>query len=344
MRVADLLILVPIAFSLPLMRMRLTITFYLALAFFELYSISVLSSLFVFDIAAPSNSFFFKYAISILLTWVLVNIRLSPRGVKRIARVLFFFCFMLIAYTFFYVFLWVRGSVSVRVSFPFTNAPDPGGGGDPHLYAVVLSTCLIVYLFYPRQLTTGRKIMSILVLLLIAIGALAFTFIRVRAIDNEMLTRLTSRALTFDPRTDVSISSRITKTTDVSKHIFLGPILVGIGMQRTEHVWFDVGYASALFSTGLLGLVTVLLCILFFLRRQKEAAWKSFTIPAYQALEYLFINFLACAIGSEFYLVTRGLVPFAIFTAVFVHMIRDGNAPQWGLSRTPVALPLEAPR
>jgi len=379
LRPSDLVMLVLIFFCLPRVRAHLTVSFYLGLAFFALYGVSAVYGLLVFGMVKDSNlMFLYKYAAAFLLFWVLMNVRLSPRGVHAISRILFLVYFALVAYTFLYVAMWWTGrlmGMNSRVSFPLSNQPDPSGGGDAHLYAVVLSTCLVGYLFYPRAKTwrtraftagvfvltmaaivlsgsrtgllsivltcmiyAGRRaytalvsarlrvrVASLLVALLI-IAAAVGVFVRVRGLESEALATLTSRAFSFDPQGDGSIQSRIIKTAYALETVFFGPIFIGIGMQSTEHTWFDVGYASILVTAGLLGLVSVLACILSFLHRQKALARRTSAVQAYRGLEYLFINALVCAMSSEFYLVTRGLLPFAVLCTLYVQQIRTGRA------------------
>ncbi len=376
LRVVDILIVCLIVVALPAMRVRLSLSFYLALLFLGLYTVSILWSLFAYDIVTPTNLLFiFKYLAVFLFIWVLVSVPISPAGVRLISRLLFLVFALLVLYTFYFVLRWARGSMkgNVRVSFPFSNAENPGSG-DPHLYAVVLSTCLIGYLFYPRRRTVWTMLVaaavagvtvaaivlsgsrmglvsipvtllvyvirrgwsallrlrfrvrwSSLVLAALAACLLAVLVSRLLSVDNALFTRLTTRAFNFDPSQDGSLANRITKTRFALERIFNGPLLLGIGLQSTMYTWFDVGYASVLYTTGLLGLTTVLGCIAAFLRERRAEAVRFLSLPAYQALEYGFINLLTCAIGSEFYLVTRGMVPFAVLVGLFVQMIRHGD-------------------
>ncbi len=377
LRAVDLLILVFIVFALPSMRFRLSANFLLALCFLGLYCISTLYGLLAKEVVTQANLlFFFKYLLVFLLIWVLSNIHLSPAAIRRISTVLFVIFLMLVLYSFYHVLRWTRGAVSngPRVSFPFTSGTG-STSGDPHLFAVVLSTCLVGFLFYPHAESAWRDILGIglilvtvvaivlsgsrmglfsipvtlavflaqksasslvrsplrvrwrhVLILACFVALLVPALIRVLHLDNEVFTRLTSRVLGFDPQRDASLGSRIEKAVYAMQAVFDGPILIGVGMQSARFSWFDVGYASALYSTGLVGLVIALASMVVFLRQQRNVAQRHGTMQAYRALELLFVNFCVCALGSEFYLVTRGLVPFAVFTGLYVQMIRQGAA------------------
>jgi O-antigen ligase len=123
---------------------------------------------------------------------------------------------------------------------------------------------------------------------------------------------------------DASINSRITKTSEAFGTVLQGPLVTGFGMQSTSRVWFDNAYGAIVFSSGFLGLMLLLLCIYFFLKEQRAIVNGEFTRKAYEGLFYIFANYMLCGISSEFFLVTRGLVPFAVISAIFVHTIREG--------------------
>ena len=377
LRISDIFILMLVVVSLPWIRWSYSRLFFYILAFFALFSISMVYGVMTRGVVTPTNMLFiYKYAIAFLLFWVLTSVPLSPRGVERIRKTAFLIYFLLIGYVFLYVIRYASGvrGVSIRVSFPFSNVVDPTLSDAP-LYSVVLSTCFIGYLFFPRESRTKTRVFvacvclltvaaimfsgsrtgllsipltlalygarkvyrgfltgrlrlrpRVILLIVVLAAAAAVILIRSSSITDNTLAALMSRALSFNLGGDASVGARVEKSLYVIENIFQGPILIGIGMQSTFHTWFDNTYSAVLFTTGPLGLVLFLMIIVGFLRTVKVMARRSGTMRSYDALEYLFINYMICGITSEYFLVTRGLVPFAVLAAVYYHTIKNSEA------------------
>jgi hypothetical protein len=131
------------------------------------------------------------------------------------------------------------------------------------------------------------------------------------------------RALSFGA--DDSVNGRVIKTTGVFDTVLSGLIVFGVGMQSATNTWIDNGYAAVILAAGFGGLLSILLAIYFFLRASRVDAMRNATMPYYEGLELLFVNYLVCCFTSEYFLVTRGLVPFAILAALYSYRIRNGS-------------------
>jgi hypothetical protein len=374
LRIADFLILLLVFASAPYLRVRDMHVFTLAIVFFILYAVSVLYGIFTVGIVTSTNFVFvYKYLIAFVLFWVIASLPLEPRELQSLQRLLFFVFFLLIAWVFAYILLRAQKILSgnYRVSFPFSSSDDPRLSDSP-LYSVVLSTCLVAYLFAPRRRTatsmikacavTGVTGLAIILsasrtglvsmvgtfviygmrriyrdmirgrirfkrytiwISLIMIIAGAIIMVWASGITDKTLLPLLSRAISF--RTDESVNSRFGKALYAIQDVFGGPILIGIGSQSTFHVWFDSTWVNVLYNTGAAGVLVFILLLVLFLRNCKARALASGTSGAYEGLEYLFINYSISSISLEPFLVTRGLVPFVFFSAIFLRRIDLGQ-------------------
>jgi hypothetical protein len=152
---------------------------------------------------------------------------------------------------------------------------------------------------------------------------IAYFAIRASRISDANVLGLLSRAISFGGG-DASSTARVEKATYAIQTVLGGPVLIGIGSQSTFHTWFDSTWPNVLINTGMLGVLSFLLIIYFVLRKAKERAREGGTMRAYVALEYMFINYLVSSISTESFLTTRGLIPFAVFSAIFYHTVMAG--------------------
>jgi hypothetical protein len=153
---------------------------------------------------------------------------------------------------------------------------------------------------------------------------LAFFAASIGGLSNDTLLSLFSRAVSFGM--DESVNSRLAKTMYAIQQVFAGPVLLGIGSQSTVHVWFDSAWPNILINTGPVGVLVFLLLLYFMLRHARSRALANGTQRAYRGLEYLFINYAISSISIESFLVTRGFVPFAAFTAIFMNQIYSADS------------------
>ena len=377
LRITDVVALLLVLVCLSDLRVRSTATFTLTLVFFALYAVSMTYGIMVLGVVKPSNFLLgYKYLMPFLLVWVITSRVGSNFETSRIAKVMSIVFLALVAYAYLYFLLWAAGFLqgNIRVTFPFTNDPE-SRATDAHLFSVVLSNCLVGYLFLAPGsgkrrvlptigivfLTIGAMILSgsrtgllsiMLTFLFIAVqeiftrlvkGKIRFTLkgvavvllivaalylalFRLTNFGMEGLSFLVGRIFSLDFAGDVSVGGRLIKARYVIDQILNGPLVIGLGMQSTHHTWFDNAYMAVIFSTGFAGLLVLLSIVLIFLRERRNEAVKHGTLKDYTALKYLFINYLLCGISSEFFLVTRGLVPFVVLVGVFTNRIRNGEA------------------
>jgi hypothetical protein len=181
-----------------------------------------------------------------------------------------------------------------------------------------------------RTLFSGRLgiYRRVVIISLIVLGVGVVVGLVLRGVSDTNMIRLVQRVTSIDLTTDESIGGRVIKSTRAIDSVANGPVLIGIGMQSSSMTWIDNSYSNILVSAGFGGLIVFLLIVFFFLRDNKQQAAEKGMLPVYMALEYTFINYLISAITSEYFLVTRGVVPFAILTAIFVQRIRRADLPQ----------------
>jgi hypothetical protein len=176
------------------------------------------------------------------------------------------------------------------------------------------------------------------VLLVVVIGiAAAFAISRIVDVDSRMLELMVQRVFNVNVGQDLSVNSRLEKLAYVLDAIFHGPILLGLGMQSTFHVWFDNSYAGVLFAAGLGGLTVLLAAIALLFADLRATALRNGTWAWYRGLFYILVSYLVSAFSSEFFLVTRGLVPFAVLFAIYLHHIRTPSS----VAAIPAAAPVE---
>ena len=156
--------------------------------------------------------------------------------------------------------------------------------------------------------------------------------------ENDLATRLLKRAFYFDPSEDQSYLGRVRKFIIAYNLVFDGPILIGIGLQSSPLPFFDGAIASILVSTGLTGLfVFAAIIYLFFANLYAKAVQnerkEEFLICFFVSMNYILANLI-----TEFFLVSRSVIPFAIFlglTTRLVHIpkvaVADGNRTNEGL-------------
>jgi hypothetical protein len=378
LRIVDVLILALVMVALPYLRTRVSSVFFLVMAFFLMYFLSMMYGITTIGIVTRNNLFFFyKYVLAFVLVWTLTSIRLPEASIDRIERLTHFVFAMLVLYALCYPVLRAAQIIqgNFRLTFPFTNINSEMS--DAPLYSVVLTTLLVGYLFTPRpkrrytylkntaitlltilaiflsgsrtglismpvtffiygmrwafrslfsgRLTIYRRVGTIF-LIIICVGVLVG--FALQSISNPGITRILGRVTSLNLLLDDSILSRIDKSTLAIESVFHGPLIIGIGMQSIHNTWIDNSYTNILVSSGFVGLAVFLLIIFFFLHDAKREATEKMKLSVYTALEYTFINYLISGITSEYFLVTRGLVPFAILTAIFIQRIRGADLPR----------------
>jgi len=139
--------------------------------------------------------------------------------------------------------------------------------------------------------------------------------------ENDFATRLLKRAFYFDPSEDQSYLGRVRKFIIAYNLVFDGPVFIGIGLQSSPLSFFDGAIASILVSTGLSGLLVFAAIIyLFFANLHTKAVqnqrMKEFLTPLFVSVNYILANLI-----TEFFLVSRSVIPFAIFLGLTTRLI-----------------------
>jgi hypothetical protein len=144
--------------------------------------------------------------------------------------------------------------------------------------------------------------------------------------ENVLVARLIKRAFYFNPSEDQSYLGRVRKFVTAYHLVFDGPVIIGTGLQSSTLSFFDGAVASILVSTGLSGLlVFTAILYLFFVNLHTKAVQnqrrQEFLASLFVSVNYIFANLI-----TEFFLVSRSVIPFAIFlglTARLVHIPKD---------------------
>ncbi len=123
---------------------------------------------------------------------------------------------------------------------------------------------------------------------------------------------LLERSMNFDLISDNSSIGRINKGKQGFQEYFAGPLVFGIGMQSTQLIWYDSSIVTILLSSGLFGFVLFCSVIYEWFFSIKK---RVFTNSGKKTRNYFCVVFFCFVIAnliSEYFLVSRGLVPFAI--------------------------------
>ena len=150
--------------------------------------------------------------------------------------------------------------------------------------------------------------------------------------ENELATRLLKRAFYFDPSEDQSYLGRVRKFIIAYNLVFDGPVFIGIGLQSSPLSFFDGAIASILVSTGLGGLLVFTAIIYLFFANLYTKAVQNLRREEFLISLFVSVNYILANIITEFFLVSRSVIPFAVFlglTTRLVHIpkviVADGN-------------------
>ncbi|MCT7995241.1 O-antigen polymerase [Laspinema olomoucense] len=144
--------------------------------------------------------------------------------------------------------------------------------------------------------------------------------------DIKILPELSSLSLRtinfFNLAEDKSTNIRIINFNEVIKNVVTeGPILIGIGFQSYHIVWLDTSIGSLLIASGIVGLCVFIAIILIFLLKNYYVAIKNSRKKEFYSLALVTFNYILTNIATEFFLVTRSIVPFIIFIALSTQLI-----------------------
>lgn len=130
-----------------------------------------------------------------------------------------------------------------------------------------------------------------------------------------------SRTFYFNFWDEQSSFGRVQKQLAAYKITSENGLLIGVGMQSCSRRFFDGAIGNLLICSGVLGTVVFIAIILFFLAYMFQKAKENDKIKEFQVLFWVFLNYsLACLI-TEFFLVSRCVIPFLIFVGLIGRLI-----------------------
>lgn len=136
---------------------------------------------------------------------------------------------------------------------------------------------------------------------------------------------LVERALAFNFfNGDTSSNVRITNLTE-SINLSLESCLLGIGITNTESSWLDGGISHLLVSSGFWGVLVFISIIMILIC---NTYIKSNNLDSFMFVFLLILNYTVSNLISEFFLITRSIVPFAINLSIMINLSKleeNGN-------------------
>jgi hypothetical protein len=181
-----------------------------------------------------------------------------------------------------------------------------------------------------RKLSRGRLTVRRATLVTAAVGMvavagiLAFNAHGVVSRSQEVL-RLLDRALNFGFGNDASAQSRLQKNWDAIMLLSHQIPLIGVGMQSVGRSWYDSAIGALLVSSGLIGCVLFLCALAAFLGENWKAAQANSRFQEFSALFFVVVNYAVANLITEFFLVTRSLVPFVLWAGLASQLIHRPN-------------------
>jgi hypothetical protein len=139
--------------------------------------------------------------------------------------------------------------------------------------------------------------------------------------ENDLVTRLLKRAFYFNPSEDQSYLGRVRKFIIAYNLVFDGPVFIGIGLQSSPLSFFDGAIASILVSTGLSGLLVFTAIIYLFFANLYTKAVQNQRREEFLVSLFVSVNYILANIITEFFLVSRSVIPFAIFLGLTTRLV-----------------------
>ncbi|MGE5294460.1 MAG: hypothetical protein ACM3VT_06490, partial [Solirubrobacterales bacterium] len=187
---------------------------------------------------------------------------------------------------------------------------------------------LLIAFSVGRRFLVGRGItrmsrssmrMCVGVLILCAAG---LVFYDVYLQDEHSLQRVVARALSFDFVHDQSALGRIRKVGVAAAMVLDGPAVIGIGMQSSHMMFFDSGIGALLVTSGVTGIVLYASIILLFFIGLRKVAGRNGRESEYLGLFFVSLNYVLVNLITEFFLISRSVIPFCIFLGLMAKWIR----------------------
>jgi O-antigen ligase len=178
----------------------------------------------------------------------------------------------------------------------------------------------------PRLFAPVKRITLYFAFAILIGGAVIIALYMNYSSENDFVTRLLRRTFYFSLSEDQSFLGRVRKFSMACDLVFNGPILIGVGLQSSPLSFFDGAISSILVSSGLIGLIIFIsIIVVFFLNLYAKAVQnqrqEEFLILLFVSLNYILANLI-----TEFFLVSRSVIPFSIFlglVAKLVHLPKD---------------------
>ncbi|MHC4153364.1 MAG: hypothetical protein ACYST6_00340 [Planctomycetota bacterium] len=186
-----------------------------------------------------------------------------------------------------------------------------------------------------RTFATMRRSTAHLVLAVLLVGAVVMPFSVKYGGENAFVNRLLNRAVYFDLSKDESFLGGVNKFKEAYNLVFDGPVIIGPGLQSSEQSYFDGAMLSMLVSSGIGGVcVYAAIIAASFLVLHKRARLNDrqneFLVLFFVSLNYILANLI-----TEFFLVSRSAIPFAVFWGLMARLIHIPRYPSRAGERKP---------
>jgi len=173
----------------------------------------------------------------------------------------------------------------------------------------------------PKSCTIIKKDSIELVFVAFIVCALLIGLYTKWGAQNNLVNRLCHRTFYLNISKDQSSLGRISKFAHAYDLAHTSPLIIGPGLQSSPKSFFDGAIPSILISAGIGGLlVFATIIIASFLVLHMEAN-KNQRQSEFHILFFVSFNYILANLITEFFLVSRSAVPFAVFWGLIVKLI-----------------------
>lgn len=155
---------------------------------------------------------------------------------------------------------------------------------------------------------------------LVAVAALTALYIKYGTQQN-LAKRLLRRAFYFSLSEDQSYLGRVRKFTAAWDLVLDSPVIIGPGLQSASCSFFDGAVPSILVSAGLGGVCVYATIIVASFAILHKKATQNQRLKEFQILSFVSLNYLLANLITEFFLVSRSVIPFAVFWGLIAKLI-----------------------
>ncbi len=192
---------------------------------------------------------------------------------------------------------------------------------------LVILSCWLIYKFFStdnKNWLKNKKGIAIVSISFLFIVLGIFVVYHISSMDMPRQSNIT-RTFYFNFKNEQSSMQRITNLFDVWKLVKNNGLILGIGMQSSSKRFFDGGISALLVSSGIMGLIAFMTSIMLFLVSLYKQAKENKRLNVFVVLLLVFLNYsLACLI-TEFFLVSRSVVPVMLFIGLLAKLISIEN-------------------